>query len=365
MGIILRLDSGFDSMTAAVYRSAVAPAPADPQGRAEAREQSWIDIPLPVDPARDGYRLDRFLAERIRRLSRTRIQSIIAAGQVRSIERPADVLRAASRVRLGETIVVRRPAPIEPAVPLTATVLHRDASLLVLDKPAGLPVHPSARYHRHTLTAVLRAWFGSGHGWQMGHRLDRETSGVIVFARGRAAGALKRAFQQREVDKRYLAIVRGELSASGTIDVPIGAALGSRVRIKMGPRSLADGGLPASTEVTPLRHGRFRGEPITLVQARPRTGRQHQIRVHLAHVGHPVLGDKLYGIDEQAFIDVADHLRLMGDLEAELGLSRQALHAASIELAHPELGTPLRVTAQWPEELRAILPAEAEPRRPR
>ena len=336
-------------MTAAVYRS--------PSATPHERDEGWIEIPLPVDPALDGYRLDRFMAARIRRLSRTRIQTIIGMGQVRCVERPTDILRAASRVHLGETIVVRRPAPVEPAVPLTATVLHRDDALLVLDKPAGLPVHPSARFHRHTLTAVLRAWFGSGHGWQMGHRLDRETSGVIVLARGRAAGALKRAFQQREVEKRYLAIVHGELRERGCIDVPIGAAIGSRVRIKMGPRSLADGGLPATTDITPISHGRFRGEPITLVEARPRTGRQHQIRVHLAHVGHAVLGDKLYGIDEQAFIDYADHLRLMSDLEAELGLSRQALHAASIALDHPELGTRIAIAAPWPTELAEIIAA--------
>jgi 23S rRNA pseudouridine1911/1915/1917 synthase len=333
----------FDSMTGAVYRSGV-PAAAE-----------WLEIPLPVDPGRDGYRLDRFLAERIRRLSRTRIQAIIASGFVRCVERPDDVLRAASRVHLGQTVVVRRPAPDEPAVPLTATVLHRDAGLMVLDKPAGLPVHPSARYHRHTLTAVVRTWFGSGHGWQMGHRLDRETSGVIAFAHGGAAAALKRAFQQREVDKCYLAIVRGRLVGGGIVEVPIGAALGSRVRIKMGPRTLADGGLPACTAIEPLVHGSFRGEPITLVEARPRTGRQHQIRVHLAHHGYPVLGDKLYGIDEQAFIDVVDHGRLMSELEAELGVSRQALHAASLELPHPSTGVRVRITAPWPAELAEIL----------
>ncbi|MBC8069324.1 MAG: RluA family pseudouridine synthase [Deltaproteobacteria bacterium] len=336
-------------MTAPVYRSG------------ELVAADWLEIPLPVDPSRDGYRLDRFLSERIRRLSRTRIQMIIAAGQVRCVERPGENLRAASRVHLGQTVVVRRPAPVEPAVPLTADVLHRDESLMVLGKPAGLPVHPSARYHRHTLTAVLRAWFGSGHGWQMGHRLDRETSGVIAFARGPAAAVLKRAFQHREIEKRYLAIVRGRIDAGGVIDVPIGAALGSRVRIKMGPRSLTDGGLPASTTISPLAHGSFRDEPITLVEARPLTGRQHQIRVHLAYHGYPVLGDKLYGIDEQAFIDVADHVRLMSELEAELGVSRQALHAASIALDHPGLGTRVRITAPWPEELAAIIGAPEQP----
>jgi 23S rRNA pseudouridine1911/1915/1917 synthase len=320
----------------------------------------WIDIPLAVDDARGGYRLDRFLAERIRRLSRTRIQSIIAAGNVVRRDAPLQPLRAASRVHAGETVIVRRPAPIEPVVPMHAGVIHRCAELLVLDKPAGLPVHPSARYHRHTLTAVLRREFGTAHGWTMAHRLDRETSGVMVFGRkGKTDSLLKRAFQERRVTKEYLAIVRGTLRDPSTVELPIGPAMGSRIRIKMGPRSIGDGGLPACTEVEPLSCGEYRGESITLVRASPRTGRQHQIRVHLAELGHPVLGDKLYGIDEQAFLDVADHIRLMSDLEAELGLSRQALHAAAITIPHPLEPRTLVFTAPWPPELESIL---ADPR---
>lgn len=352
-------------MTDAVYRSGAGPA-----------GEVWIEIPLVVDPARDGYRLDRFLAERIARLSRTRIQAIIDAGNVRTAapgpcgagaELPG--LRAASRVRVGQLVVVRRPAPHEPPVPMHADVLHRDDALLVIDKPAGLPVHASARYHRHTLTAVLREKLGAGHPWVMAHRLDRETSGVMVFGRhGGSASALKRSFQQREIDKRYLAIVRGELAERHTIDIPLGPAIGSRVRIKIGPRSLAEGGLSARTDVHPLAHGRFAGAPITLVECVPHTGRQHQIRVHLAELGHGVLGDKLYGIDEQAFIDVADHVRLMEDLERELGLHRHALHASTLALPHPgRAGERCSFTAPWPAELAEILavpPAAAPPHRP-
>ncbi len=318
----------------------------------------WIDIPLAVDDALTGYRLDRFLAERIRRLSRTRIQSIIAAGNVRRVHEgvPSSPLRAATRVRAGETVIVRRPCPEEPVVPMRADVLHCCEELLVLDKPAGLPVHPSARYHRGTLTAVLRREFGPDHGWRMAHRLDRETSGVIVFGRrGTSDSLLKRAFQERRVHKEYLAIVHGSVREPVSVDIPLGSALGSRVRIKMGPRALSDGGLPAHTDLEPVVAAEFRGQPVTLVRASPRTGRQHQIRVHLAEIGHPVVGDKLYGIDEQAFLDVADHLRLMSDLEAELGLARQALHAAAITVPHPTHGVDVRFTAPWPPELASIV----------
>jgi 23S rRNA pseudouridine1911/1915/1917 synthase len=241
-------------------------------------------------------------------------------------------------------------------VPMHADVVHREDELLVLDKPAGLPVHPSARYHRSTLTAVLRRDFGPDHGWRMAHRLDRETSGVMVFGRrGTTDSLLKRAFQERRVHKEYLAIVQGTVQGPARIDIPLGPASGSRVRIKMGPRSHSDGGLVACTDLEPLAVAAFRGQPVTLVRASPRTGRQHQIRVHLAELGHPIVGDKLYGIDEQAFLDVADHVRLMSDLEAELGLSRQALHAFAITIPHPTTGRDVRFTAPWPPELASIV----------
>lgn len=344
----------FDSMTASLY-------PTD----GEAAHSAWIEIPLVVDTGAHGYRLDRFLALRIQRLSRTRVQTIIDLGRVRCRERPQVELRAATRVVAGQTMIITRPAPVEPPSPHTANVLVHDSDLLVLDKPAGLAVHPSARYHRHTLTAVLRDVFGAGHGWEMAHRLDRETSGVIAFGRhGGTATALKRAFARRQVTKHYLAIVRGVVRSTECIDVPLGAAIGSRVRIKIGPRALSDGGLPARTDIEPIAVGEFAGEPVTLVRARPYTGRQHQIRVHLDVLGHPVLGDKLYGIDEQAFVDVHDHGRLMSELEADLGIARQALHAHELELRHPADGRPLRITAPWPPELAAIVGLPVEAARP-
>jgi 23S rRNA pseudouridine1911/1915/1917 synthase len=302
--------------------------------------------------------LDRFLGARIPRLSRSRIQAIIAAGNVGKVGHPQPLMRPATRVRSGEVVLLRRPAPEEPQVVLDFTVVHRDASLLVLDKPAGLPVHPSARYHRHTLTALMRERMGTDHGWEMAHRLDRETSGVLVFGRrGRSGSVLKRAFQERRVHKRYLALVHGIVRGEMDVEVPLGPATGSRIRIKMGARALEAGGLPASTRVEPLAHGSFRDAPITLVRCRPHTGRQHQIRVHLAEVGHPVLGDKLYGLDEARFLEVTEGGRPMAELEAELGLERHALHAERIELPHPETGEPSVFTAPWPRALAQILAA--------
>jgi len=326
-----------------------------------------IHIPLVVDAARDGFRLDRFLATRIVRLSRTRVQQIVAAGRVRRADTGEVLLRPGQRMHAGEALVIERPAPREPSVVMDYRELHRDPELLVLDKPAGLPVHPSARYHRHTLTALMRERLGSGHGWEMAHRLDRETSGVLIFGRhGGSATALKRAFFARAVEKRYWALVTGCIEGHVRIDMPLGPARDSAIRIKMGPREVEDGGLTAVTEVVPLAAGTFRGAPITLVECRPETGRQHQIRVHLTEIGHPLLGDKLYGLPEAKFLAIVEReaegqalppARALAELEAELGLARHALHAASLAFPHPADGRPVRFTAPWPADLAAIMAA--------
>lgn len=327
--------------------------------------QEWIEVPLEVEPNLDGYRLDRFLKAKVVRLSRARIQRIIDRGQVRS-PRGEPVTRAATRVHLGQRWILLRPAPQEPDVVMDFGVIHCDANLLVIDKPSGLPVHPSARYHRHTLTALMRDRLGPGHGWEMAHRLDRETSGLMVFGRrrtqpGRAGvtsgGILKRSFQRREVRKSYLAIVRGDMAAAVTVDFPLGRALESEIQVKMEVRSVARGGATAVTEFVPLQAADFRGERVTLVACQPLTGRQHQIRVHLAALGTPVLGDKLYGVEERAFLDVMENGRPVTELEDLAGFWRHALHAHRIALPHPQSGDERTFEAAWPSELAAILPA--------
>lgn len=319
-------------------------------------EDDLIPIPLEVDPARDGYRLDRFLSHKFRRLSRNRIHQMIRRGRVLDADTRQALTKNAGRVHVGQRLIILRPAPDEPPVVMDYAVLHEDPHLLVIDKPAGLPVHPSARYHRNTLTALMRTRLGPDHGWEMAHRLDRETSGVMVFGRaGSSERRLKGSFFRREVDKEYLAVVYGELREACTIDVPLGQAIGSRILIKVGARSIDDGGLEARTDVEPIRAGRFRGEPITLVRARPHTGRTHQIRAHLAHIGHGIVGDKIYGVDEQLFLDVIENGRPVAELEAELGLSRQALHAARISFPHPHTKERVEHRAPWPPKLAALL----------
>jgi len=323
-------------------------------------DDELIEIPLDVDANRAGLRLDRFISSRIVRLSRSRIQRIIAAGQVRAADTGMLILRPSKRVRLGQRLIIERPAPREPEVVLDYDILYEDDELLVLNKPSGLPVHPSARYHRHTLTHLLRTRLGEGHGWELAHRLDRETSGVLVLGRrgrGASCSVLKRSFFERTIDKRYWAIARGDLGEPQMIDIPLGPALGSKIRIKMGARELDDGGVPARTGVRPLARGTFRGEPVTLVEASPETGRQHQIRVHLALVGHPLLGDKLYGLDEEHFLAVADQVISLDELGDQLGLRRHALHAIRLSLDHPRTGVRMTLRAPWPQQLAEIVDA--------
>jgi 23S rRNA pseudouridine1911/1915/1917 synthase len=314
---------------------------------AEPREASADIIPLHLQVPAEcaGWRLDHFLKFRIRRLSRTRIRTIIET-QVRLPDgrRP----RPALGVRGGEVIVIDRPAPKEPPVPRHFGVLAEDESFLAIDKPAGLPIHTTAKYFRNTLVAVLRERYPH-EALQVCHRLDRETSGVLLVARGpEAASLLKRAFARRLVSKSYLALVHGVPSpAEGVIDLPL-KLLDSPTHLMMG---VQPDGLPSLTRYRVVQSF----AEHALVAASPETGRQHQIRVHLAAIGHPVVGDKLYRASERAFMAFCD-----GGLTPELlaafdGLTRHALHAHRLTFPHPRTKQPVTVESPWPADLAEYL----------
>jgi 23S rRNA pseudouridine1911/1915/1917 synthase len=309
-----------------------------------------IELDILVPSECGGWRLDHFLKRRIGRLSRTRIQSIIGDQIFFSDGRP---VRPAAPVRAGETIWLRRPAPAEPDVPRHFEVLYEDASVLVIDKPAGLPMHTTAKFWRNTLTAVLRERY-PGQQMDVAHRIDRETSGVLLIARGRAAASfLTRAFARREVDKTYLALVKGHPPDSGRIDLPL-RLLDTKSRIMMGPGTGGDGdgetgGLPAVTRFRVLR--RFPAH--ALCEARPETGRQHQIRVHFQSLGHPIVGDKLYGAGEALFMRACDE-GVTPELLARFdGLPRHALHAHRLTFRHPVTHDPITVESPLPPDLTA------------
>jgi 23S rRNA pseudouridine1911/1915/1917 synthase len=306
-----------------------------------------LDIVVPVECG--GWRLDHFLKRRIGRLSRTRIQSIIREQIFFSDGR---AVRPAASVRAGETILLRRPAPIEPEVPRRFDVLYEDASVLVIDKPAGLPMHTTAKFWRNTLTALLRERYPDEQ-MEVAHRIDRETSGVLAIARGRkVASFLTQAFARRAVEKTYLALVKGQPPDEGRIDRPL-KLLDTPSHVMMGP---APDGLSAVTRFRVVR--RFVAH--ALCEAHPETGRQHQIRVHLQSIGHPIVGDKLYGAGETLFMRACDEGVTPELLAVFDGLPRHALHAHRLTFPHPVSRQPLTVEAPLPADLREYIAALPE-----
>lgn len=315
---------------------------------------------LVVTPDLAGLRLDHFLKAQIPRLSRSKIQVVVQTQLRRDgapiVDRP---LRPNTTVMAGERYTISRPARPEPPCPRTFEVLYQDDELMVIDKPAGLPVHASAKFYFNTLTTVLRERY-PGEELQICHRLDRETSGVLVLARGKAAVAkVKLAFATKRVSKTYCAVVHGtppwpELSSDqpeAHLDAPLRVAGVNDPTPLTGVRILAGpGGLPSLTLVRVLdRRPRY-----SLVRCQPVTGRQHQIRVHLAHAGYPIVGDKLYGLGDEAFMRLCDR-GVDAELAQRLVLPRHALHAASVRVPHPRSGEVLEISAPLPRDLRALL----------
>ena len=246
-------------------------------------------------------------------------------------------------------MILVRPAFEEPNVPLYFDVLYEDDAILALDKPAGLPVHPSATYHKNTLTYLLRQKYGDDAP-QIAHRLDRETSGLLLCGKTRAAErALKIDFENRRVSKRYLAIVQGEMPNDvGRIELPMDRAKeGLHILMEVTPEGE---GYPSVTRYRVLA----RRDGATLVALAPESGRQHQLRVHLAALGYPIIGDKLYGPEGvQTFLDYIE-TGMTDALRDRLGHDRQALHAFELRFTHPSTGEPTTLRAPLEDDLVAL-----------
>jgi len=295
-----------------------------------------------------GARLDRYLAARLPELSRTRIQELIEEGLVRVA---GVVPKRSHRVEAGETIeielVARQPLEALPeALPLE--IIYEDEDVLAVNKPAGMVVHPAAGTPRGTLVNALVARFGElsrvGGALRPGivHRLDKGTSGVLLVARNdRAHAALARQFRERRVEKTYLALVHREIKTdAGRITLPVARDLRRRTRMTARPAARI-AGRAAETAWRVLA----RLDGFTLVELGLRTGRTHQIRVHLAALGHPVVGDTTYGAPRSPLV--------AGRRFPPLG--RLFLHAARIRFSQPRTGEPVEVRAPVAPELRAYL----------
>ena len=306
---------------------------------------------LTVPPAATGQRLDRFLASEFPALSRTRLAALIQQGMVRV---GGESARPSHRVAAGEVIEVRIP----PRQPLSAApvespleILYEDHDLVVVNKPAGMVVHPGAGTPRGSATLAgalvhrYGALSGAGGADRPGivHRLDKETSGAIVVARNDLAHrALAAQFAGRTVEKTYLALVHGALKEpSGSIRLAV--ARDVRRRTRMTTRRRPAEGRAAHTDWRALAAI----GPFTLVEATLHTGRTHQIRVHFSALGHPVVGDTLYGSPKIAVVN----------RKPLAALGRNFLHAARLAFSHPRTGRRIEVRAPLPADLRAFLDA--------
>ncbi len=286
---------------------------------------------LRVTPEDEGSRLDAFLAAPLG--SRARAQRLIEAGAVLVDGRAAPKRH---RLAAGEVVTVDEPPPAPPAAepPPPFAVPYRDEHLLVVDKPAGVVVHPARGHHSGTLSQALAGVAAGGEDAARAgivHRLDRDTSGLLVVARSEAVHrALRNALQARAITREYLALVEGRPPArTGTIDAPLGRD--RRVRTRMSTDTDRSRAAVTHFEID-------RALPrTTLLRVRLETGRTHQIRAHLRAIDHPVVGDPEYGT------------------AGRLGLERQFLHAARLAFDHPVTGARVDVSSPLPDDLRAAL----------
>ncbi|MBI3333808.1 MAG: RluA family pseudouridine synthase [Candidatus Omnitrophica bacterium] len=288
---------------------------------------------VPADAA--PQRLDLYLTALLPRSSRSQIQKLISRGNVRVDRR---IAKASHRVSAGQELSVEippaAPSPLKPE-PIPLKILHEDSHLIVVDKPAGLVVHPAPGHPGGTLVNALLA-----HGSRLSsvagpfkpgivHRLDKDTSGILLVAKeDEAHRHLARQFADRTIRRTYLALVQGLVQQDeGTIEAPIGRHPVNRQRMTV----RYGGGREALTRYRVLR--RFRKG--TLLELHPQTGRTHQLRVHLAHLGHPILGDLRYGVGG--------------------GFPRQALHAHRLGFRHPADLRWVEFSSPFPEDLEGLL----------
>ena len=298
-----------------------------------------------VDDDHDGWRLDNFLTALLPGQSRSQLQRLIKEGHV---EGPSGPVRASTPVHTGQSFTIDIPGPVVPTAvpePLPLRIVFEDPDIVVLDKPAGMVVHPAAGHTSGTLVNALlhhvKDLSGIGGELRPGivHRLDRGTSGLMVVAKhDEAHQELSRQFRDREVEKEYVALVWGVVHAGRRIDAAIGRDPKDRQKMSTRARHARE----AVTRVTWARH--FKG--VSLLKVAIATGRTHQIRVHLSAIGHPIVGDPVYG---------GVHRRVPGHLRSVMRLERPFLHSARLSFTHPRDKRRVDFDSPLPPDLESVV----------
>jgi 23S rRNA pseudouridine1911/1915/1917 synthase len=335
------------------------------------------DVPLNEVPEGGRIRLDAFLKERIKGRSRAQIQRAIDSGVIsihRNLQAHHSVgkIKASVQLLAGDQVHVLTTRKPEPKVDFNYKILFEDTDLFVIDKPGNLPVHPAGRFFFNTLWIHLKTEgftrpLQSEREFYLVHRIDRETSGLLVLTKTRDTSAkIVEQFAKRKTEKRYLAIVHGTPKEDRfEVNLAMNRIEGSRIRVQMHPVDESEGGLPAETKF----HVLHRKEKFALVECFPKTGRQHQLRVHLKAVGHPIVGDKLYGLTESESLRLYEPEFTKGSSErfispetkAKLILPRHALHAAGIRFEHPVTRLKLELNSELPQDLKDFYASQKGP----
>lgn len=306
-------------------------------------EPIQLSLTIPFESA--GQRLDQTLAEMLSEYSRTRIKSWIESGEVRvngAQLRPKDKVIGGEQVEINATLPDAVPVAPEG---IDLDIAYQDKHLLVVNKPAGLVVHPGAGNTDGTLQNALLHFDAKLAQLPRGgivHRLDKDTTGLLVIARTlEAHTALVRALEAREIDREYEAVCQGVMTGGGTVEAPIGRHPVDRLR-----QAIRQDGREATTHYRVLH--RYRGH--THVRLKLETGRTHQIRVHMAHIRYPLVGDRVYGgrllLPKGASPELIEALR---------AFKRQALHAARLAFEHPITGKAVDLSAALPADFQALL----------
>jgi 23S rRNA pseudouridine1911/1915/1917 synthase len=307
---------------------------------------TWRGLGAPIGQPFAGWRVDVYLSRHYPFLTRNGWQKRMDEGQVLINRRP---VKSNYKLKLMDVLHFYHPEMEEPEADTNIKVLWKSGAVMAVFKPGNLPMHENGAYRKHTFAHVLSSL--EGDEWSAVHRLDRETSGIVLCgANHQVRQRLADDFESKKIRKEYQLIVSGAPSANNwTVDAPLGDLTESRIRIK---KWVVEGGLPSETEFVVEDRKESKDGPKALLRAFPKTGRTNQIRIHAAYSGHWIIGDKLYHPDEDVFLDYWEARSTTPFCVEQTGFHRCLLHAAALEFSHPETGTPCRIEAPMADDMR-------------